>query len=263
MIVRYPHPAYQAPEPGGGGSPSSAPAAGGGGAASPPAPGAGDPSAAAAAAAPAAPEGPLAAYWNAETKSFDTEKLASAFTERDAAFLAAQERAKGVPAKPEEYKLALPEDFKAPEGMQITFDEKNPVLAEARTIAHELGIPQAGLSKLLALQAKATISAAQAGLAEHQAMVAAEVQKMGGEETYKARIAPLDTWIGANFAADEQAEIRLLRSTEAGVRVIEKLMKAANGTSMPPRVGDAPPPKPADQPMENRWYGNDTNRKAS
>jgi hypothetical protein len=203
------------------------------------------------------PQGPLASYWDTEKGSLNFDKLTADFQARDAVFTKQTERAKSIPAKPEEYGADLPTDLKLPEGYQVKFDEK--AIAEVQAIAHEAGVPKDAYAKLLATYVKHQHAADVASVAEHQAMVEAEIKKMGGGDAVKARRAPLETYIGANFAPDMQAEVRLLFATEAGTRVIEHFINAANGSAVPGRVPEGVPSAPA-LSMEDRWY---TPRKAS
>lgn len=215
----------------------------------------------AAPAAPQAPEGPLAAFWDKDKGALDTEKLSAAYIERDAAFVQNAERMKGVPEKPEAYKLELPADFKVPQGTKVEFDPKHPVVAKTLEFVHKLGIPQSELSNLLALQTEWQIATRDRFSQEHEQMMAAEDAKLG--EGGKARRAAIETYAKAHsFTEDETAEIRLLLSTEAGVRALEKFMAAGNGSSIPGHPEHRPPPA-APTRIEDRLYPNLNARKAS
>lgn len=120
------------------------------------------------------------------------DDIRKAFTERDElrAFKAAEDSRKlTLPQKPEDYKLELPADFKAPEGVTVQFDEKDPLIAQARQAAQELGIDQAGFSRLLALHAGAIAGEQQ----QIDAAKAAEIAKLG--PAGPARVTAISTWL--------------------------------------------------------------------
>lgn len=221
------------------------------------------PSAPAAAAPPTAqpPQGPLAAFWNAEKAALDTEKLAAAYTERDNVFALHNERMKGVPEKAEAYKAEpiLPEGVKMPEGAKLEFDPK--AIAQAGALAHSAGIPQQTFSQLLGLYAAHQIKVAEASVAEHKTMLAAENAKLG--EGGPVRRQAIEAYATAqNLPADETAEMRLLLSTEAGVRFLERMIGKANGSGVPGHPQNQPN-SPPPQTIEQRWYGAAPERKAS
>lgn len=245
MLRRWHSAVFQAPEASGGGASPSAPAA------------TDQPTATAVTDAPTAsqpPSGPLAAFWDADKSSLDLDKLGSAYTERDAAFAAAAERAKLIPETPDAYKLELPQDFVLPEGVNVTFDDKAPIIGELRAAAHELGIPQAGLSKLLALQTKFQMESEKA-FQEQEKTVRAEENKKLGEGADARRTAIKSAWQAAGLTDQEVAELSLNLSRAAGVTAYEKIIAAMNGTRMPD-FRQADPPKPAPPSIESRWYPN-------
>lgn len=208
----------------------------------------------------AAPEGPLGQFWVAEQNGFDVEKLNAAFTERDTVFAEHQERLKGIPEKPDAYKLDLPETFKAPEGVDVKFDPADPLVGEVLAFAHKSGLPQPVVSELFGLQAKWQVANYQREISAHQEFQKAENTKLG-EKADERRAAITNFIKGAQFAEDEVKEANLLLTTEAGVRFLEKFIQQANGTRMPPlNPNNTEPQKPAEQPMADRWY---SQRKAS
>jgi hypothetical protein len=205
------------------------------------------------AAAPAAPAGPLAAFWDQGKNALDIDKLSTAFIERDAAFVKQTERAKALPGKPEEYETKLPEGMKLPDNFK--FDDK--AIAAARAVAHKNGLDRQTFSELLGVYTQYQTGVLAAAQAEHQAMVASEVQKMGGAPAVEARHAPLKSFLNSHFAADEQAELNLMFATEAGTRTIEKIVKALNSSSMPLRVDNtAPQPTQPEKTFAEKMWPN-------
>lgn len=86
----------------------------------------------------------------------------------------------GVPAKPDDYKLALPQTFEMPKGedgkpIPFQFDESDPRLAPVRAFAHKAGLDQSGFSELLAIHAQYELGEMQ----QISAARKAEVDKLG------------------------------------------------------------------------------------
>lgn len=206
-----------------------------------------------------APEGPLASYWDSEKGALKLDDLGKAFAERDAVFNQHAERAKDIPADGT-YKSEpiLPEGVTLPEGAEIKFDDK--AVAAAGAVAKAAGLTQKEFSSLLGIVAADRIQASSAAIEEHKTMVAAEVEKMGGEAAAEARRNPIRAYAASNFNEAEQNEVNLLLSTGAGISVLEKLIAKANGG--PATHPNATPSVPATPAQEQRWYP-DMTRKAS
>jgi hypothetical protein len=205
--------------------------------------------------APAAlvrPEGLPDQFWDA-TAGVKTDDLVKSYATESADAAKYRERAAAVPAKVEDYKIEikLPDDVKVPEGLK--FDpSKDPRLPVLLKTAHELGLSNADVNKLVTLDAQFALQ----NHAAEAARVAEETKKLG--EKAADRIAAATNWTKAlaekgDFSADEVGEIRAMASTAAGVTALEKLMAKVNG-GIPGHV-PTPPTKPTEQPLTDRWYG--------
>lgn len=155
--------------------------------------------------------------------------------------------------KPEDIKfeLKLPDAVKVPDGMELKIDEKDPRVPVLRQLAVEHGLDQDVVNKLVALDAQQKIEAHAAEVAR----VAAEDAKLGANG--KDRKAAAAAWVSGfkDLSPDERAEIGVLTATAAGVTLLEKIIAKANG-AVPGAGGNPPsPPKPAEIPIEQRWYG--------
>jgi hypothetical protein len=203
------------------------------------------------------PEGLPPQYWDA-SHGLKTEALVKDFVGLKTS---ADARTASRPEKPELYKAELAADFKLPEGVNIKFDDKDPIagpiLTEARTLAHELGIDQPTFSKLLTLQAKLELGRANALVAKQQVEMAATVKKLG--DNFETRKAALDKYISAALSGTEQAKTAkgaaiasLVTSAEA-FEALEDLIARAN-TVIPGTQNNQDPPKPAQQRAADRWY---------
>jgi hypothetical protein len=191
-------------------------------------------------------------YWD-EKAGIKTDEFAKHYGELTVAQQKLAERAAAVPEKPEGYKIEikLPDDVKVPEGLK--FDpSKDPRLPVLLKTAHELGLSNADVNKLVTLDAQFALQ----NHAAEAARVAEETKKLG--EKAADRIAAATNWTKAlaekgDFSADEVGEIRAMASTAAGVTALEKLMAKVNG-GIPGHV-PTPPTKPTEQPLTDRWYG--------
>lgn len=183
--------------------------------------------------APVAPEGLPDGLWDTATNGLNVAAISELHkfkTEADA-------RAASVPTDPNGYKAELLADFKAPEGMSIEFDENDPVLGEARTVAKELGLDQASFSKLLTIHTKAQL----ANLAAQDAVIGEEQKKLGDKAG--ERIGAVESYLKANLGGDEYSALQSVATSAAAVTALEKLIAKANGGIIPadPNGGEQQP----------------------
>lgn len=172
-----------------------------------------------AAAAPARPEWAPDQFWDAQKNELKGTDFRKAFDDL-AAFKAEQDvKASAVPAKPEDYKIELPADFKAPEGVEVQFNEADPLMAQARATAKELGLDQSSFSRLLALHAGARVNEA----AQIKAAREAEISKLG--PTAQARVDTVVTWMNAKLGGDNAKALSQMLVTAAHVKAFEDVIK--------------------------------------
>jgi len=132
-------------------------------------------------------------------------------------------RKNGLPPSPDSYKSELPKDFTPPVGLEFKLDESDPILAQARALAHEMEISQEGFSKLLGLYAGSQISTQQSVTAARDA----EISKLGA--TGPARIDALNTFFTAQLGGSEGKQFMSRILTASDVAIAEKLVaKIAN-----------------------------------
>lgn len=128
---------------------------------------------------------------------WDTEKAApketfGQFVKDHVAFKAAQDSKQlTLPAKPEDYKLALPKDFQPPAGVEFKLDETDPLFAQARTWAKENGLTQDAFEKGIGLIAARDVATQQMLTTARNA----EIAKLGANGT--ARVTALNTFLDA------------------------------------------------------------------
>jgi hypothetical protein len=119
-----------------------------------------------------------------------------------------------LPPTPDDYKVELPQDFKTPEGVNFRFKDGDPLLAQARVMAHEMGISQQHFSRLLSLYAGAQVSEQQT----INTARAAEIAKLGATAT--ARVDAIGSWLNAKGVGPLMSMI----ANSAHVQMFEKLI---------------------------------------
>jgi hypothetical protein len=174
------------------------------------------------------------AHWDSSAgKVKDT--FAAHVNELTAFHAAQQSKLLALPQKPEDYKIELPGDFRPPEGVQFQLKTDDPLMAQARTLAKELGVTQEGFSKLLGLYAGAQVATQQQVLAARNA----EIAKLG--TTGPARIDALTTFYKAQLGDADGAAFMARIFTAADVQRAEKLLAKLSGTTSFTGSGREPP----------------------
>jgi hypothetical protein len=157
-------------------------------------------------------------YWDAEKgepKNGELSELWKKLEEREAA---EAERAKGIPEKPEDYKVALPEGFKIPDGIDLKLDVNDPAFKRAQAFAKERGLTQSDFSNLLAIEAERKA-------VEHQALLkAVEAEKAKLGENRIARLDAVETKLAAKLPAPQAKALASLMVTADAVEAIETLI---------------------------------------
>jgi hypothetical protein len=122
---------------------------------------------------PAAPDAPAGATDTVKLGDREYSRVELDGLEARAALEASRKLTK--PAEPNGYKADFPPDFKLPEGLEFKINERDPLLAQYRTLAHELDFDQATFSRGLGVVGMVR---AQEAIALREAY-SAEVKKLG------------------------------------------------------------------------------------
>src|SRR5262249_57717511 len=181
------------------------------------------------------PEWMPESHWDAATNSVRVDGLKDVFT-RDSAARAAKAQ---LPERPDDYEIALPSDFKVPDGSGITpeqigINENDPRIPAVRAFAHKHGLSQAAVADLVAFDAQQQLAAYHAEVAR----LGEENQKLGDKAEERTRA--VDDWArgmkdrGGVTAAEIQA-VYAGAGTPAGGEFFWKLVR---------RDQRADPPKP-------------------
>jgi hypothetical protein len=158
--------------------------------------------------------------WDATAGKVVEDKFAGYVSELTA-FKAAEDSRKASLPKPEAYKLDLPADFKAPEGLKFGFDEGDPILAQYRTMANKRGLDQEAFSEGLGMIAALKIGEA----TQFKTAYDAEVAKLGA--TASDRVTAVTTWLGAMGGKDADALVKVMTMCPRADTIIafENLMR--------------------------------------
>ncbi len=160
------------------------------------------------------------------------KEFAEHLNAQSARLAAEDSRRLALPQTPEAYKIELPADFKAPQGIDFKFDDADPLLAQARGVMHDIDqgklSGQEAFSKLLGLYAGAQVNSE----AEVQTARAAEMAKLGPTST--ARVTAIETFFSAVLGSAEDGKAVSSRMfTAADVARMEKVVAkfASQGTA--------------------------------
>lgn len=201
--------------------------------------------------APQRPEWVGEPYWDAEKATIKPE-FGQHYRDLTAFKAAEDSRKLTLPTKPEEYRLELPKDFKPPQGVEFKFDEKDPLLPQAREFALKNGWTQDQFSGAMGLHAAAKIAEKQ----NIEQAKTAEVQKLGVNGP--ARKTLVDTWLKAQLGDELGGHFSQFMLTANQVIGVEELMKkfrtqGAGGYSHTNREVDV---KPQPTTLAERMYPN-------
>lgn len=214
-----------APDPGGTSTPIVAPAAGSD--PTPSSPAGNEPK------APTRPSWVPETYW-ADGKVKDAE-FGAYLAEMSTRLAAEDVRRATLPKTADEYKLALPADFKPPQGVEFKLDEANPLFAQARAWALKHGLSQDVFSEGLGLVAGSQVSSE----ATIKAARDAEVAKLG--PTGPARIDALSRFFNGYLGENEGKQVMARVFTASDVNVLEKLVGRIAGGAAFTATGREPP----------------------
>lgn len=140
------------------------------------------------------------------------------------------------PQTAEAYEVKLPADFKPPDGVEFKFRDGDPLLSQAKAMAHEMGISQENFSRLLGLYAGAQVADQQQITTARNA----EIAKLGA--TGPARVTAVNTWLDAMGVGELKARMFTAGDVQKYEALITKFT-SQGGASF--RTTGREPPQPA------------------
>jgi hypothetical protein len=157
-----------------------------------------------------------------------------------------------LPATPEAYALALPEGFKAPDGIDIKLDPNDPMLKTAQSMAHAKGWSQSDFSDALGIVAtmKANETAA------YETAKTANLAALGAKGP--ERIDAVTRWLTANATEAEAKPIIATLATAGHITFMEKMIAklSSQGTATFNQTGrDHDTGKVTDEQWSKMTYG--------
>lgn len=169
-------------------------------------------------------------FWDTTANTVKADDFTKHVNDLSAFKAEADVRKQAIPASPDKYEVKLPEGFKPPEGMQFEFKVDDPAMIEARKAAHEMGLDQAGFSRLLGVYAANKLGELQATNAGRDA------QKALLGSAADTRIDQVATWLEAKVGDKAKVMIATLKQfpVAANVEALEGIMRlfsAQGGTS--------------------------------
>lgn len=166
-------------------------------------------------------------FWDAEAGQIKGADLKTAFDEL-AAFKAGEDsRRAAAPEKPDGYQLKLPEGLNLGEGVTFELDENDPMFAFGRSVAHDLGLDQAGFEKLVGSYAQMNAAKAKADAEVFKA----QLELLGPKGA--ARQTAVENWINAKLGPEGAMLFGGITKFAKGVETLEKVMRLASGGGAP------------------------------
>lgn len=146
-----------------------------------------------------------------------------------ATFKAAEDSRKlTLPQTPEAYQPVLPEGFTPPVGIDFKLDVNDPIIANAKAMAHAKGMSQGDFSDFLGLYATAKLNEA----VTYETAKTAALAGLG--TTGPQRIDAVTRWLSANFAEGTVKPVLATMATTQHVEMFEKIIsKITNGGAAP------------------------------
>lgn len=133
-------------------------------------------------------------------------------------------RKSGLPPTADGYKIELPADFQAPQGVRFEFDPNSADLKRARELAHARGVDQETFSDMLGVYAANKIAEQQTlGVARN-----AEMQKLGSAGPN--RIAAVEMWLKSQVGGKANLIVAQLKNFPVAgmVEMFEQLARNAS-----------------------------------
>jgi hypothetical protein len=159
-------------------------------------------------------------YFKAES-GYDYDAIGSALGEAATLKAAAEDRAKQIPAKPDDYKFELPRGFELPGGYKWEANPTDPVVAGFRTLASDLKLTQPEVQKLVAFEATR-----QANEIKAQGAFDAEQTKALGANAEQRRT-DLKGRIAASTTPERAAVLNAMLKYAGGVEALEDIFSKA------------------------------------
>lgn len=176
---------------------------------------------------PARPDWLPERFWDGEGNAIKGADLKAHIDELTAFKAGEDSKRAAAPEKPDGYELKLPEGLDLPEGFTFELNDKDPMFAFGRQVAHDLGLDQAGFEQLVGSYAKMNAEQMKADQAVFQQQ--AELLGPKGSDRQKA----VETWINAKLGPDAATLFGTIGKFAKGVETFEKIMRLASGGGGP------------------------------
>lgn len=166
-------------------------------------------------------------FWDADKGEIKGADLKTAFDELTAFKAGEDSRRAAAPEKPDGYELKLPDGLDFGEGVTFELNADDPMFAFGRSVAHDLGLDQAGFEKLVGSYAKMQVAQAKAD----QAVFAQQLEQLGPKAADRQKA--VETWVNAKLGPDAAVLFGGITKFKAGIETFEKVMRLASGGGGP------------------------------
>lgn len=186
-------------------------------------------------------------FWDATNGKVKDTEFAAHYNELQTRVAADDSRRLTIPAKPEDYVVALPKDFALPDGVKFDLDASNTLWSQGQQWATKHGLSQDAFAEAIALVAGDRVGT-QAQITQARN---AEIAKLGVNGT--ARVTAIETWatgVLGSESAGKQFTSRLF--TASDVQMAEALISRFTGSGNF-RSGGREPPEAAGKITEAQY----------
>lgn len=188
--------------------------------------------------APARPAYVPESYWDATAGKVKETEFAEHFNQLQTRVAAEDSRKLTLPAKPEDYKVELPGDFKLPAGIEFKLDASNPLWSQGQAWAQKHGLTQEAFQEAIALVAGDRVGTQ----AQVDAARNAEIGKLGVNGP--ARVTAVKTWAQGMIGEQAGAQFVSRLFTASDVQMAEALIAKFSGSGSFRSTGREPPDQP-------------------
>lgn len=177
--------------------------------------------------ASAAPEGLPENFWDGEKGAVKTDDLIASYKDLSKFKTDTEAKFASRPESADKYEVRVPEGVELPEGVEWKFDEKSPLLAQAKELVFNAGGDQKMFDGLLAQYINENVARTSADLTKSEEVYQNEMKALG--EKSKERTEAIGKFLDGNLPEDEAKALKNSLSSAKAVQALEKLIEKSNG----------------------------------
>lgn len=162
-------------------------------------------------------------YWDTATNAPKADALKTDLADLATLRTEKETRAATIPAKPEDYKIELPEGFEIPGGLEFKPDPADPLFADFQKFAKERNYTQDDARHLVGFYANILLRQNQGA----EAARGEQMKALGAAAT--TRVDAAKRWLSANVSEPQARVLSYALNTKDGVEAVEALVAKLGG----------------------------------